>query len=53
MAALTFTHSAAVDDVYCGIHSGVVVLALYRYKPQKELGYFLLYLTGADPSGLW
>ena len=29
--------------VFCTL--GAVVLALYRYKPQKELGYFLLYLT--------
>ena len=29
--------------VFCTL--AAVVLALYRYKPQKELGYFLLYLA--------
>ena len=45
MAALTFRTVLQwmAIAVFCTL--GAVVLALYRYKPQKELGYFLLYLT--------
>lgn len=45
VAALTFRTVLQwmAIAVFCTL--GAVVLALYRYKPQKELGYFLLYLT--------
>lgn len=45
VAALTFRTvlQRMAIAVFCTL--GAVVLALYRYKPQKELGYFLLYLT--------
>ena len=45
VAALTFRTVLQWMAIAVFYTLGAVVLALYRYKPQKELGYFLLYLT--------
>ena len=51
VAALTFRTVLQwmAIAVFCTL--GAVVLALYRYKPQKELGSFLAVSDGADPLG--
>ena len=51
VAALTFRTVLQwmAIAVFCTL--GAVVLALYRYKPQKELGVFSAVSDGADPLG--